>query len=287
MSKNNNLTIAIMEAGLILCLAARIFTIITATDMETGFLYHGSEILHNLLFYGICGAVMVGCAITARGSVGYEFRDGKAVVIGAAMLIMSACACYEGISEFSAYSPSVFLTAADLAGAALMLALALATLSAKKFGPALCFCYTLTGVYFVVRGIYTFINRMAITTVPEYFLDTLSVIFGAFFFAVLGKTLSGNTGKSERAAFCFWGAGTAVLSLSSSLGVIISKLAAPAEISSRITASSYEAEFFNQEIALGNNGYMMSFMPIVNTALGVFAAAAVITALAPEKRKNS
>lgn len=50
MKKKGMTTLAVMSAGIILSLLARIYVIVAHTDMTTGFLFHGEELLCNILY---------------------------------------------------------------------------------------------------------------------------------------------------------------------------------------------------------------------------------------------
>jgi hypothetical protein len=152
----------------------------------------------------------------------------------------------------------------------------------KEFPPALGFSYTVGGAYFTVRGVAVFLNRMVIASVPEYLIEALTAILAAIFFMLLAKLLSGNEAKNTVKCAVAFGITTAVITLSNALAVIVAGFAAPYEVSSRITSSSYTAELYYQANG-GKDAYMMTYSPWVNVAVGIFAAAAVIVLLMKEK----
>lgn len=278
MNKKAKLTLIVLTAGFLLCTAAYVILVTVFTDMNTGFLHREYRLAGNLLFFGIGAAAAAAAIFTARadsknGLMTENFSGGKTAVLGILMLVMALCAAFEGVSEIKAFSPSIFLMVSDFAGAAAMAVIGFVTLSSKIMKPGVGFSYSFAALYFVAKAIYSFIDRMVITAVPEYLTGTLAVAFGAVFLALTAKVLSGNGEKNTKSALCFWGVGTVVLNLSSGIGIMLSKLIAPTEISSMITPSVYRAEEYYETTA---GGYMMTFMPYVNLALGVFAAAFII-----------
>ncbi len=286
MSKNGKTALIAAGAGFVLCFAARLVTILFFTDMNTGFLNHGSEILCNLLIYGVLAAAAIVAGVLLRKEpAGVKVSENGCLAIGFVTLLAAICAGYEGITETSALTPSLFLIITDFVGAVYMGVLAFVTLYKKEFTPALGFCYAIIGVYCVFRGIYAFMNRMVIAAVPEYLADVLEIIFLALFFAMFARVFSGNEEKLSKPFMFISGIGAAILTLSTSLGVIFSKLFAPAEISERITASTKFAEVVYQ-VQHGRDGYIMVFTPYVNMALGLLAAVAVVVALKSAKAEE-
>ena len=286
MSKNGKTALIAAGAGFVLCLAARLVTILFFTDMKTGFLTHGSEILCNLLNYGFLAAAAIAAGVLLRKEPKFvKPSENGCLVIGFFTLLAAICAGYEGITETSALLPSVFLIISDFVGAVYMAALAFALLYKKSFTPALGFCYSIVGVYCVFRGISVFMNRMAIATVPEYLAEVLQIALLALFFAMFARLFSGNGDRATTSMMYFTGVGAAILTLSTSLGVILSKLFAPAEIAERISASANYAEVFYQNNH-GRDSYIMTFTPFVNMALGLLATAAVVVALKSAKAEE-
>ena len=279
MSKNGKITLIAAGAGFALCLAARIAVIIFFTDMKSGFLYGGNEIWCNILLYaGVLAAGIAAFVLTKNEPVSVNPSEKSCLVIGFSTLLAAICAGYEGLAETSALTPSVFLIIMDFAWAVYMAALAFTLLYEKSFSPALGFCYSIIGVYCVGRGIYSFMNRMAITTVPEYLAEVLGMVLCACFFAMFAKLVSGNGEKRTMQGTCLFGVGAGALTLSGSLGIMLAKLFAPADIAERITASSRTAEAYYQS-KQGAFAYMMTFTPYVNMALGLLVAVGVAAAL--------
>lgn len=283
MKKNTGLALWVMAGGTLLAVIMRIYQIVVCTDMNTGFLFHENNFFENYGFYIIAvlaaagaaaGAVIDGRRELGGFSVG-GVVDGRAAVLGFAMLIMGLCAAYEGYTELSAISPSGFLIFVDFAFGAAMLVIAFVTLYKKEFSPGLGFSYCAAALYFTLRGVNVFLDRMVINTVPEYLIECLSVIGGAVFFMLFAKLMSGNEHKNTRTALCAWGVPTVVITLGSALATIISGFIAPAEVSERITSSRYAAEMYYQ-VNGGRNAYMMVYTPWVNVAMALFIAAALI-----------
>lgn len=286
MSKNGKTALIAAGAGFVLCLAARLVTILFFTDMNTGFLTHGSEILCNLLIYGVLAAAAIAAGVLLRKEPkGVKPSENGCLAIGFFTLLAALCAGYEGITETSALSPSVFLIISDFVGAVYMAALAFVLLYKKEFTPALGFCYSIVGVYCIFRGISVFMNRMVIAAVPEYLAEVLEIVFLALFFAMFARLFSGNEEKLTKPMMFISGVGAAILTLSSSLGVIFSKLFAPAEIAERISASANYAEVIYQNNH-GRDGYIMTFTPFVNMALGLLAVVAIVVTLKSAKAEE-
>ena len=286
MSKNGKTALIAAGAGFVLCFAARLVTILFFTDMKTGFLTHGSEILCNLLNYGFLAAAAIAAGVLLRKEpAGVKVSGNGCLAIGFVTLLAAVCAGYEGIAETSALTPSLFLIITDFVGAVYMAVLAFVVLYKKSFTPALGFCYSIIGIYCVFRGIYIFLNRMVIAAVPEYLAEVLEIIFLALFFAMFARVFSGNEEKLTKPFMFISGVGAAILTLSSSLGIIFSKLFAPPEIAERISASTKYAEVFYQNNH-GRDGYIMTFTPYVNMALGLLAIVAVVITLNSAKAET-
>lgn len=281
MSKNGKTALVAAGAGFVLCFAARLVMILFFTDMNTGFLNHGSEILLNLIYYGALAASSIAAgALLRKEPKGVKPSENGCIAIGFVTLLAALFAGYEGITETCALTPSLLLIIIDFVGAVYMGVLAFVVLYKKSFSPALGFCYSIIGVYCVFRGIYAFMNRMVIAAVPEYLAEVLEIILLALFFAMFARLFSGNEEKLTKPFMFISGIGAAILTLSSSLGTIFSKLFAPAEIAQRISASTKYAEVFYQNHH-GKNGYIMTFTPYVNMALGLLAIVAAVAALKP------
>lgn len=282
MKKNCMAAVWTGAAALVVCLAVRVYQIVGCTDMTSGFLYHDNGFFGSWGYYAalvLTAAALAVCAFLGekRGNAAElsDVVDARAAVLGFTMLLTGVCAIYDGVTELSAFTPSKLIVVIDFALGAAISAAAFVTLYKKEFTPALGFSYCTGAVYFMLRGVTVFLERMAITTVPEYLLECLSDIMLSAVFMLAAKYLSGNEAKRTRSALFIWGGTTAVLTLSEGLGIIIAHLTAPAEVAARITMSRYAAEFFRQE-AHGRDAYMLTYMPWVNIAAGLFAAALVV-----------
>ncbi len=282
MKKNCMAAVWAGAAALVVCLAVRVYQIVGCTDMTSGFLYHDNGFFGSWGYYAalvLTAAALAVCAFLGekRGNAAElsDVVDARAAVLGFTMLLTGVCAIYDGVTELSAFTPSKLIVVIDFALGAAISAAAFVTLYKKEFTPALGFSYCTGAVYFMLRGVTVFLERMAITTVPEYLLECLSDIMLSAVFMLAAKYLSGNEAKRTRSALFIWGGTTAVLTLSEGLGIIIAHLTAPAEVAARITMSRYAAEFFRQE-AHGRDAYMLTYMPWVNIAAGLFAAALVV-----------
>lgn len=292
MKKHAKLTVAVMATGIILSLAVRVYVIVAHTDMTTGFLYHGEELLCNALYYGIIAAAALGAVFTARVDEKNGIKEKTASDIGAAgasvigILTMFAglFAAYEGITEINAFTPTKFLIVVDFLFAFIMIVIAFTTIYQKKFTPGLGYSYSLIGAYCICRGIYCFMNRMAIITVPEYLIECLSLIGMSVFFVMLGRFLSGNETRHTKKFVCMWGVGTASVTLSSALGTLIAFFIAPEEIRVRIVLTSSEAESFRQASG-GVDAYKMVATPWVNLFLGAVITASLAVMFVKNKRK--
>lgn len=277
--KKIRVTLMVIAAGIVIASGLRVFAI-SRTDMKTGLLLHDTSLLCNILYYGLIALTAAGAAVVSyfdekRGgcaSASIIPSANTSIVIGFTMLASSLCACYDGIIEMRALTPTAFLIAVDFIFALVMCVIAFATLNMKEFKPGLGFSYVFAGIYYVCRGIYCFMSRMAIATVPEYLIDCLTVICGAVFFVMFARIFSGNGTKVTSRAFFVWGTLTAVLSLSSFWGAAVSYLSG---ISDRIVFSANESERYFQAMH-GADAYQMAFPPLPNVMVGVFALVAMV-----------
>lgn len=284
MKKTSKLTLWIMIAGIILCCAARVFSIFN-TDMNSGFIVRGKEILCNALYYGILILTTVGAMFTARRGEILEYTDltnWKSNVLGFATLILALGAAYEGILELNSFSPFGFLAIVDFVFAAAFVVIAFIILSRKEINAGIGFSYAFVGIYFTIRGVCIFNQRMVIASIPEYLLDMLGIVCGAVFFVVLSKYLTGNGGTGK--AVCFWGTAGAIIGLSPFLGAVAAKIFGAAEISERITFGYNAAEVFFQTHR-GDNAYMMTGLYLMNVLFGAFAAVTVAVLMIGKKPK--
>ena len=289
MKKKLNLATIILAVGFVLCTAASVIVTALFTDMETGFLYREYQVLGYLLLYGLSAvfAVSMIFAVKADQKKGWDnstVSGGDTAVLGVLMLVLALTAFIEGINEFSAFTPSLFLEIIDFAGAIYMAIVGFVTLSSKQMKPGTGFAYSGAALYFVLRGMCLMRSRMAILTIPSYLTEILANVAAALMFSMVAKILSGNGEKNTKPAVCFWGAATVALNLSSGIGIMLSKLLSSADVAGKITASLYTAEEHFEET---QGDFMMTFMPWVNIAVGVLAAAFVLMICIGRKEKTS
>ena len=277
--------------GWILAFAARMAQICAGTDMTSGFLKDDNGFFMNTCFWGaviltLAGAVVAAVFDRKNGGAYYrtsvdQITDGKAAAIGFGLLLPAMGALYEGYSEAvipegSNISPSPFMMAVNFLFGAVMLVTAFVILYKKEFKPGLGFALTGGAVYYTLRGIGVFLERMAITTRPEYLINCMTDIVAAFFFMQLAKLLSGNESKRTREALTVTGAVSVSLILGNAPAVIAASLMGPAEVASRIVTSNSAAEMLFQQ-NYGFEAYYMSWAPASEIAAGIFIVAALIS----------
>lgn len=296
MSKKRLITPIVMVVGVVLCAAARVFTI-SQTDMKLGSIKHESEVLCTVLYFGalLISAVLAAvfmpssrrsCEDGAQTTLS-EIRvsGGAAIAVGFGLLAVGVGAAYDAVLLEKTGMTSAIFMAVSFAFAAAFVVIAFITLYKKVITPTLGFAYSFGGIYFVLRGIFCFMSRMTVAAIPEYLIEALSAVFGGVFFVMIGKLLTGNEGKLTRNLFCAWGTGAAVLTLSAFLGTAAAKLFLSEEISQRIVFTSAQAAGYFQSVQ-GVDGYMLAFPAFTNIGLGIFAAATVI-ALSISRKNNA
>lgn len=290
--KKIKLTPIVLAAGIISSAVVRFLVITGHTEISndpmkrsTGFLYHGDELLWNGLYYGLILIAAVAAIFTTIADGKRETEAltasgiGKGKVIAVGLLTMTAAvfAAYEGMDEMRAFTPTAFLIIADFLFALVMAIVAFVTLSNKRFTPVVGYLYSLIGAYCICRGIYCFMSRMAISTVPEYMIQCLSLIGMAIYFVTLARFLSGNAAKHTKKALSFWGVGTASLIFSSALGAIIAKLTASDDIRACIVYTSAAAENYRQA-RMGADAYNLVITPWTEILLGTVIAVTLVIA---------
>ncbi len=286
MSKGKS-TLTAVAVGTVLASAARVFAI-SKTDMTSGLLVHGNEVLCSALYFGTVVLTAVICAliwIKDRNTDVSGLEGRSAVIIGFGMLAAAFCAGIEGVAELSAFTPSKFLIFIDFMFAAVLGIIAFVTLYLKEFKPWLGFIYSFGGIFCVTRGINLFMDRMVVTAIPEYLINGLLTVGGAMAFLALARLLSGNAGKFTKAALFGWGMGTGVMALSAYIGGVIAKFMLPSEVSDRIVFSSNSAEFYYQAF-MGIDAYQMAFPSVADAAVGVFIILAIL-AVSLSKKADS
>lgn len=213
MKNNSRLGLWVIIPGWILAFAARMAQICVGTDMTSGFLKYDNGFFMNACFWGAVILTLAGAAAAAffdrrNGSAYYQtpverVTDNKAAVIGFGLLLPAMGALYEGYSEAvipegSNISPSPFMMVVNFVFGAIMLITSFVILYKKEFKPGLGFAMTGGAVYYTLRGIGVFLERMAVTTRPEYLINCMTDIVAAVLFMQMAKLLSGNEGKRTR-----------------------------------------------------------------------------------------
>lgn len=286
MRNGGRATLAVMIAGLVLCTLTRVYTITAGTDMTMGYYYHDSELLCNILYYGLLTAVaaaaMIAAQLNKRGEFGRvepaDIVDARAAVIGFGLLVLALYAGFEGLAERKAIAPSSKLMIADFLFAGCGIALSFIIMYKKEFKPYMGFIMAFSGLYYTMRGIDCFSDRMVITSIPEYLIQAMSAVGAAVTFVLLGRFLSGNAGKMTKTALYGWGTATAVLNLSSAGATALASVLAPAEVSDRITMSADTAALFFQS-KQGDAPYMMAFTPLFDVLTGLYIGVVLVTIL--------
>ncbi|MDE6733148.1 MAG: hypothetical protein K2J77_09775 [Oscillospiraceae bacterium] len=290
--KKIKLTPIVSALGIIASAVVRFFVITQHTEISnnplkrsTGFLFHGDELLWNGLYYGIiiiaAIAAIIAAVVDSKGEAeelkGSGLGKGRTILIGLLMMAAAVFAAYDGRAEMSAFSPTAFLIIIDFAFAVLMAVISFVTLSNKRFTPVIGYLYSLVGAFCICRGIYCFMSRMAIATVPEYVIQSLSLVTMAVYFVMLARFLSGNSGKHTRKAMGFWGVSAVSLTFSSALGAIAAKFFGADDIKPCIVFSANDAENYRQARA-GADAYNLVVTPTVELALALIVLVTLIIA---------
>lgn len=290
MKDNSRLGLWVIIPAWVLAFAARMAQICAGTDMTSGFLKYDNGFFMNACYWGavilaLAGAVAAAVLDRKKGCAFYQtpverITDGRAAAIGFGLLLPAMGALYEGYSEAvipegSNISPSPFMMFVNFLFGAVMLVTAFVILYKKEFKPGLGFAMTGGAVYYTLRGIGVFLERMAVTTRPEYLINCMTDIIAAIFFMQMAKLLSGNEGKRTREALTVTGTVSVSLILGNALAVITASLMGPADVASRIVISNTEAEMLFQ-LNYGYEGYYMSWAPASEIAAGIFAVVALI-----------
>lgn len=290
MKNNSKLGLWLIVPAFVLAFAARMEQICGGTDMFTGFLKKENGFFMDYGFWLVI-LITIAASVAAwffdkKKNASYcyspvkQITDSRAVAIGFAMLLPAMAALYMGyaeavIPEESNISPSPFMMVVNFLFGGIMLVIAFAILYFKEFKPLLGFSMSVAAVYYTLSAMGIFLEVMAITTVPEYLINCISMIFAALFFMQLAVLLSGNEGKHTRLFVSVTGTATAVTIFANSFSVICSALIAPAEVSTRIVSSKEQAEMLYQ-LAKGDNAYFMSFAPVSAVAAGIFAVVTLV-----------
>lgn len=287
MTKNSKFSLFAIIPAFLLCAAARFFQVSDGTDFSTGFLYNENGFLVNFAFNGLLiltlVAVIALCILDKkRGSAYFEndvrgtMVDMRAVAVGFPLLIAGALAAYEGYLQMGALTPSAFLIFVDFLFGALMIVQGFVILYKKEITAALGFSLVIPAVYYTLRGICVFIDRMVIASVPEYLIECLIIIGMGVFFMLLAKLFSGNESKRTRTAVSAVGITVSVMTLSSAVATIAADLLYPHDIGTRIVANANDAELYRQALIsqtalmnVSDHGYHMAYTSWVDVAMAL------------------
>ena len=290
MKNNSRLGLWVIIPGWILAFAARMAQICAGTDMTSGFLKYDNGFFMNACFWGAVILTLAGAAAAAffdrrNGSAYYQtpverVTDNKAAVIGFGLLLPAMGALYEGYSEAvipegSNISPSPFMMVVNFVFGAVMLITSFVILYKKEFKPGLGFAMTGGAVYYTLRGIGVFLERMAVTTRPEYLINCMTDIVAAVLFMQMAKLLSGNEGKRTREVLTVTGAVSVSMILGNAIAIIAASLMGPDDVASHIVTSNSAAEMLFQ-LNYGYEAYYMSWAPASEIFVGIFAVAALV-----------
>ena len=287
MTKNSKFSLLAIIPLFVLCFIARFFQISNGTDFSTGFLYNENGFLVNFAFYGLLiltlGAVIALCVLDKkRGSAYFEndvrgtMVDMRAVAVGFPLLVAGAMAAYEGYLQLSALTPSAFLIFVDFLFGAAMVILGFVILYKKEITAAVGFSLVVPAIYYTLRGICVFIDRMVIASVPEYLIECLTIIGMGVFFMLLAKLLSGNESKHTRTAVSAVGATVSVMTLSSAITAVAADLIYSHDIGTRIVTNANDAELYRQALIsqtalmnVSDHGYHMAYTSWVDVVMAV------------------
>lgn len=270
MKKNSIISLLAAIPAFILCTIVRLLQITGGTDMQTGVLFDDNGFLLNFGYYGlliITAAAVAGLCFLdkKKGSSLFSndirgFVDGKAIMLGFPMLIAGALALYDGYAQSTSLTPSAFLMFVNYLFGGVLLILGFVVLYKKEIKPGLGFCMCIPAIYYTLRGMCVFLDRMVVASIPEYLIETLSIIGAAIFFMLLTKLFTGNEGKMTRTVISAVGITTSVMCLSNTVAVILADVMNINGVGERIVTSTIDAERANQAmLAWGRLGYHMAY----------------------------
>lgn len=287
MTKNSKLSLFAIAPAFVLGFLARFFQITNGTDFSTGFFHDENGFFMNFAFYGLLiltlAAVIALCLLDKkRGSAYFENNipaavvDMRAVAVGFPLLLAGAMAAYEGYLQINTLTPSAFLIFVDFFFGAAMVILGFVILYKKEITLGIGFSLIIPAVYYTLRGICVFIDRMVIASVPEYLLECLTIISMGVFFMLLAKLLSGNESKRTRTAVSAVGATVSVMTLSSAIATIAADIIYAHDIGTRIVSNAADAELGRQTLLsqtvlmnVSDHGYHMAYTSWVDVALAI------------------
>ncbi len=286
MTKNSKLSLIAAIPAFIALFVVRLLLVAKGTDFDTGFLYDENGFLINFSFYGlliITLAVLIVFSILDRrkGSSCHTsdfsaFVDAKAVMMGFPLLVAGSIAMYEGYMQTGALTPSGFIIFVDFVLGAAMTILGFIILYKKEFTPLLGFCMIVPALYYTLRGIGVFLDRMAVVTVPEYLIECLFYIGAAIFFMQTAKLMTGNETKTTRVMITVTGLTSALMLLSNAFAVIAADLFVPS-VSGSIETNAIAAEIEHQKmLSQYMLGYHMSYSSWVDISIAVCMVLTVV-----------
>lgn len=281
MKKNSMLSLITAAPAFVLLTVARFVQIAGGTDMETGFLLKDNGFLINFSFYGLMLVTLI--AVTLLGILTDKKKnssyytndisvmvDGRAVMLGFPLLLAGAMTAYEGYMQTQALTPSGFIVFIDFVFGAIMLILGFIVLYKKEISKLLAFSLVVPALYYTLRGIGVFLDRMAVASIPEYLIECFTIIGAAIFFMQLAKLLTGNETKHTRTLLCTVGLTTATATLANAVAVILADVIDPYSVSERITSTANAAEIAMQRILpTGKFGYHMAYTSWVDVIISV------------------
>lgn len=302
MKKNSMLSLIAAAPAFVLLTVARFVQIAGGTDMETGFLLKDNGFLINFSFYGLMLVTLItvtllGILTDKKKNSSYYTNDisvmvdGRAVMLGFPLLLAGAMTVYEGYMQTQALTPSGFIVFIDFVFGAIMLILGFIVLYKKEISKLLAFSLVVPALYYTLRGIGVFLDRMAVASIPEYLIECFTIIGAAIFFMQLAKLLTGNETKHTRTLLCTVGLTTATATLANAVAVILADVIDPYSVSERIASTANAAEIAMQRILpTGKFGYHMaytSWVDVIISVLMVLTLVAMFMRSKPAAEKNA
>lgn len=296
MKKNSKLSLYIAAAAFVALFVVRLLLLTGGTDRRTGFLLDENGFFINFSYYGLL--ILTAAALIAVGVISKkkstdfhtcgisEFSDLKAVLLGFPLLMAGALTMYEGYMQVRSITPSSFLIFTEFIFGAAMALTAFVILFLQRMPPALGFALTLPAIYYTLRGIGIFLDRMVVAAIPEYLIEALSFIGFAIFFMQLAKLMTGNESRSTRIIVSVTGLTTSVMTLSSAFATIVADIIAPDAL--RIYAHANIAELEHQRLCAqySFDNYCMAYTSWADVLIAVCMLLTVIALHLPSKAKT-
>lgn len=287
MTKNSKLSLFAAIPAFIVLFIVRLMLIAGGTDFDHGFYYDENGALANFSYYGlliITFVVLLALNITdkKKGSLYHtnavsQMVDSKAVMLGFPLFVAGALVMYEGYLQTTSLTPSAYLIFVNFVMGAAITIVGFVILFKKEITPAVGFSLIVPALYYTMRGIGVFLERMAVTTIPEYLIDCLSVIGAALFFMQLAKLMTGNESKTTRPIVLSAGLTTALMILSNAFAVIAADVLYPEGAGSRIAANFVIAQTEQQKLlSQFTYGYHMAYTSWADVVIAAGIILAVI-----------